>query len=304
MAGSKFFMLFDDLATILDDVAAMSKLATKKTAGIVGDDLALNANQVVGVSANREIPVVWKVFVGSMINKVILIPIAILISVFAPFLITPLLMIGGAFLCFEGLEKVIHKFFHKAEGEKHKQEILAAVKDQNIDLVQFEKDKIKGAVRTDFILSAEIIAIVLGVVAGKPLLTQSIVITVIAVGVTFLVYGLVAAIVKLDDFGLWLKTSANEFKQKMGDFTLWAAPKFMKTLSVVGTIAMFLVGGEIIAHGVPFIHHFVEGLSVHENIDWLLKIFINIGVGLVSGAICVGLFEFFKKIKSNLSKKS
>lgn len=304
MAGSKFFMLFDDLATILDDVAAMSKLATKKTAGIVGDDLALNANQVVGVSASRELPVVWSVFVGSMLNKVILIPIAMLISIFAPFLITPLLMIGGAFLCFEGLEKVIHKLFHKEDAQKHKDDLLAAVKNQQIDLVQFEKDKIKGAVRTDFILSAEIIAIVLGVVAGKPLMTQAIVITLIAVGVTFLVYGLVAAIVKLDDFGLWLKTSANSLKQKIGDFTLWAAPRFMKVLSIVGTIAMFLVGGEIIAHGVPFLHHFVEAISFHESIDWLLKILFNIGVGLVSGAICVGLFELFKKLKLKLSNNS
>jgi predicted DNA repair protein MutK len=278
MASGSLLALLDDIATILDDVALMTKVAAKKsaamaddvsvmtkvaaqkTAGVLGDDLALNAQQVTGVRAEREIPVVWAVCKGSFINKLILVPAALLIGTFAPWAVTPLLMVGGAFLCFEGFEKLAHKFLrapHEVEAE-HESRVLANA-NPAVDLVAFEKDKVKGAVRTDFILSAEIIAITLGTVATAPFMQQLVVLSGIAVIMTAGVYGLVAGIVKLDDLGVWLSTKASSAARALGAGILRAAPWLMKGLSIAGTAAMFLVGGGILVHGVPALHHAVEG---------------------------------------------
>jgi predicted DNA repair protein MutK len=261
MAGTSLLALLDDIATILDDVSVMTKVAAKKTAGVLGDDLALNAEQVTGVKADRELPVVWAVAKGSAVNKAILVPAALAISAFAPWAVTPLLMIGGAFLCYEGFEKLVHKFLHsKREEAQHREALVQAVADEKVDLVAFEKDKIKGAVRTDFVLSAEIIVITLGVVADKPFGTQVAVLCAVAVLMTIGVYGLVAGIVKLDDAGLHLSQRASSSAQAAGRAILWFAPWLMKTLSVVGTAAMFLVGGGILVHGLPVVHHAIEGI--------------------------------------------
>ena len=263
MAVGSLLVLLDDIAMVLDDVAVMSKVALKKTAGVLGDDLALNAEQVSGIKAEREIPVIWAVAKGSLINKLILVPAALAISAFIPWLITPLLMLGGAFLCFEGFEKVAHKFLHSAdENEAHKKEVIEAHHNPDVDMVEFEKDKISGAIRTDFILSAEIIVIALGTVKDQPFLTQSLVVSTIALLVTLVVYGLVAGIVRLDDIGLSLlkenATSAwGNFKRKLGRGVLVFAPFLMKTLTIVGTAAMFLVGGGILVHG---FHSVSEGV--------------------------------------------
>lgn len=259
MAGSSLLALIDDIATILDDVAAMSKVAAKKTAGVLGDDLALNAQQVAGVQADRELPVVWAVAKGSMVNKAILVPSALAISAFAPWAITPLLMLGGAYLCFEGFEKIAHKFLHsKEEDEQHHKELVEAVSNPEIDLVAMEKDKIKGAVRTDFILSAEIIVIALGTVAAAPFSQQVAVLVAIAVAMTVGVYGLVGAIVKMDDAGLYLTQRASGGARLLGRALLSAAPKLMKFLSVAGTAAMFMVGGGILTHGIHALHDAIQ----------------------------------------------
>ncbi|WP_223601965.1 DUF808 domain-containing protein, partial [Pseudomonas sp. A-RE-8] len=262
MAGSSLLVLIDDIATVLDDVALMTKMAAKKTAGVLGDDLALNAQQVSGVRAERELPVVWAVAKGSFINKLILVPSALAISAFVPWLVTPLLMVGGAYLCFEGFEKLAHKFLHsKAEDQAEHAQLVEAVADPAVDLVAFEKDKIKGAVRTDFILSAEIIAITLGTVADAALTQQVIVLSGIAIVMTIGVYGLVAGIVKLDDLGLWLTQKPGQAAKSIGGAILSAAPYMMKSLSVIGTAAMFLVGGGILTHGVPVVHHWIESVT-------------------------------------------
>lgn len=264
MAASSLLALIDDIATVLDDVSVMTKVAAKKTAGVLGDDLALNAQQVTGVKADRELPVVWAVAMGSLRNKVILVPAALAISAFAPWAVIPLLMVGGAYLCFEGFEKLAHKFLHShAEDEAHKAELVQAVSNPEVDIVAFEKDKIKGAVRTDFILSAEIIAITLGTVANAPFMQQVTVLTGIALIMTVGVYGLVAGIVKLDDGGLYLsqRTGTGALKgavRALGRGMLNVAPYLMKTLSVVGTAAMFMVGGSILTHGIPMVHHAIE----------------------------------------------
>jgi predicted DNA repair protein MutK len=262
MAGTSLIALIDDIASILDDVAAMSKVAAKKTAGVLGDDLALNAQQVAGVQADRELPVVWAVAVGSLKNKAILVPAALAISAFAPWAITPLLMVGGAYLCYEGFEKLAHKFLHsKEEDDAHHAELAAAVADPNVDLCALEKEKIQGAVRTDFILSAEIIVIALGTVAGAPFAQQVAVLAGVAVLMTVGVYGIVAGIVKMDDAGLYLSQRTGDGLAALrgfGRLLLAAAPKLMKLLSVLGTAAMFMVGGSILAHGLPFLHHTVE----------------------------------------------
>ncbi len=263
MAGSSLLALIDDIATILDDVAVMSKVAAKKTAGVLGDDLALNAQQVAGVSAERELPVVWAVGVGSLKNKVILVPLALAISAFLPWAITPLLMLGGAYLCFEGFEKLAHKFLHgSAEDEAHHAELSAALADPHIDLVTLEQDKIKGAIRTDFILSAEIIVIALGTVADAGFIKQVAVLSAIAVIMTVGVYGLVAAIVKMDDAGLHLsRTGRIAGVRSLGRLLLNAAPPLMKALAVVGTVAMFMVGGGILTHGTPGAHDLIHTLA-------------------------------------------
>jgi len=298
MAGSSLLVLIDDIAAVLDDVALMTKMAAKKTAGVLGDDLALNAQQVSGVRAEREIPVVWAVAKGSFINKLILVPTALLISAFAPWAVTPLLMLGGAYLCFEGFEKLAHKFLHsKAEDQAEHTQLVEAVADPATDLVAFEKDKIKGAIRTDFILSAEIIAITLGTVADAPLMQQVIVLSGIAIVMTIGVYGLVASIVKLDDLGLWLTQKPGQMARSIGGGILRAAPYMMKSLSVIGTAAMFLVGGGILTHGVPVVHHWIEGVSQSTGgLAWLMPTLLNAVAGVIAGALVLALVSVVGKI--------
>lgn len=287
MAGSSLLTLLDDIATLLDDISVMGKLAAKKTAGVLGDDLSLNAQQVTGVRANRELPVVWGVAKGSLINKVILVPLALLISAFIPWAITPLLMLGGAFLCFEGVEKVLHSL----QARKHKedpqvrQRRLEALANQ--DPMAFERDKVKGAIRTDFILSAEIVAITLGIVAEAPLLNQILILSGIALLVTVGVYGLVGIIVKLDDMGYWLVEKTSSLAQWTGKALLAIAPRLMKVLSIVGTLAMFLVGGGIVVHGIAPLHHAIENLAHGQNgvIASLLPTVANLVLGFIIGAI-------------------
>jgi predicted DNA repair protein MutK len=299
MAGSSLLALIDDIATILDDVAVMSKVAAKKTAGVLGDDLALNAQQVSGVNADRELPVVWAVAKGSMVNKAILVPAALAISAFAPWAVMPLLMIGGAFLCFEGFEKLAHKYLHtEAEDEQHHQEILAAIQDPAVDMVAMEKEKIKGAVRTDFILSAEIIVIALGTVATKTLTEQTMVLITIAVAMTIGVYGLVAAIVKLDDAGLYLSQRGNAAMVAFGKLLLLAAPALMKALAVLGTAAMFMVGGSILAHGIAPLHHFIEhtGAAMPSFLRVVVTSLMDLVVGLIAGAIALGVVTLVQRL--------
>ncbi|WP_430442731.1 MAG: DUF808 domain-containing protein [Pseudomonas piscis] len=291
MAGSSLLVLLDDIAAVLDDVALMTKMAAKKTAGVLGDDLALNAQQVSGVRAEREVPVVWAVAKGSFRNKLILVPAALAISAFAPWLVIPLLMLGGAYLCFEGFEKLAHKFLHsKAQDQAAHDQLIEAVADPATDLVAFEKDKIKGAVRTDFILSAEIIAITLGTVADAPLAQQVVVLSGIAIVMTVGVYGLVAGIVKLDDLGLWMARKPGQLARSVGGAILRAAPYMMKSLSVIGTAAMFMVGGGILTHGVPAAHHLIEELTARSaslvgGFSLLMPTLLNAVAGIIAGAV-------------------
>ncbi|MGV6816691.1 MAG: DUF808 domain-containing protein [Thiotrichales bacterium] len=297
MAVANLLALIDDIATLLDDVSVLTKVAAKKTAGVLGDDLALNAEQVSGVRAERELPVVWAVFKGSLVNKLILVPAALIISAIAPWLITPALMLGGAFLCFEGFEKVAHKFLHsKEEQQTHHAAMVQAVADQSVDMVEFEKNKIKGAIRTDFILSAEIIVITLGAVATAALATRIWVVSIIALVMTMGVYGIVAGIVKLDDAGLHLASQeGSPAKQSLGRGLLRFAPYLMKTLSIVGTIAMFLVGGGILLHGIPGSHdilhaieHAIEQLPVVGHLLAIITpMLVNGLFGLIAGGVIV-----------------
>lgn len=300
MAAANLFALIDDIATVLDDVAMLSKVAAKKTAGVLGDDLALNAQQVSGVDADRELPVVWAVFKGSSLNKLILVPAALAISAFIGWAVTPLLMLGGAFLCFEGFEKLAHRFMHGPEEDRaHHDELVHALADPAVDLLAFEKDKIKGAIRTDFILSAEIVAITLGTVTDQPFLTQLVVLSGVAAVMTIGVYGIVAGIVKLDDLGLYLtrrpgQGALTRLWHSLGAGILKAAPYLMKTLSVAGTAAMFLVGGGILAHGIPPLHHAIESLAASAAalpgaggtvLGALTPTLANAGVGVLAGAL-------------------
>jgi predicted DNA repair protein MutK len=298
MAGSSLLVLIDDIAAVLDDVALMTKMAAKKTSGVLGDDLALNAQQVSGVRAEREIPVVWAVAKGSFLNKLILVPTALLISAFAPWAVTPLLMLGGVYLCFEGFEKLAHTFLHsKAEDQAEHAQLADAVADPATDLVAFEKDKIKGAIRTDFILSAEIIAITLGIVADAQLTQQIIVLSGIAIVMTVGVYGLVAGIVKLDDLGLWLTQKPGQVARSIGGAILSAAPYMMKSLSVIGTAAMFMVGGGILTHGVPVAHHWIESVSQSAGgIAWLMPTLLNALAGIVAGALALVMVSLVRKV--------
>ncbi|PAT32645.1 hypothetical protein CLI92_11505 [Vandammella animalimorsus] len=308
MAFAGLLALLDDIATVLDDVAVMTKVAARKgaamaddvavltkvaaqkSAGVLGDDLALNAQQVTGVASERELPVVWAVAKGSLINKLILVPAALLISAFLPQLITPLLMLGGAFLCFEGAEKILHRWLHRdADAHDHGQA------EPTLD----EAAKIKGAIRTDFILSAEIVAIVLGVVEGRAFAEQAMVLSVLALAMTVLVYGLVAGIVKLDDLGLWLASQRQAWRQGLGKAILWAAPWLMKTLSVVGMAAMFLVGGGILVHGLESVHHAIEHLAQQwtGNPESLWVNTLGNGlVGLVAGLLIVAVVMGVKRL--------
>ena len=310
MAGAGLLVLLDDIAAVLDDVALMTKVAARKTAGVLGDDLALNAQQVSGVRAERELPVVWAVAKGSAKNKCILVPAALLISAVAPWLITPLLMLGGAFLCFEGVEKVVHHFFHnKAEGHKN---TLDALADPDIDITEFEADKIRGAIRTDFILSAEIVVIALGTVQHASLLKQLGVVVSIATVMTVGVYGLVAAIVKLDDAGLYLCADKAQhgfakIKRAVGFGILRCCPYILKTLTVVGTAAMFLVGGSILAHGIPAVHHLVEfaqqllgALPAAGLLTMLTTPLINAVLGILVGAILVLGGSFYQWVRQRI----
>mgnify|MGYP003630793287 FL=1 len=309
MAAANLLALIDDIATILDDVAILSKVAAKKTAGVLGDDLALNAEQVSGVKAERELPVVWAVAKGSFLNKLILVPSALLISAFAPWLIIVLLVIGGLYLCFEGFEKVAHKWLHsKAEREAEHQEKLNALADPTVDLVALEKGKIKGAIRTDFILSAEIVVIVLGTVQAEPLSTQIIVVSLLAIAITVGVYGLVAGIVKLDDAGLYMlrksvSGSFNRLQRFVGRSLLIIAPLLMKSLAIIGTAAMFLVGGGIVVHSVPFVHHVVANVltqfsGVGSTINAILPILADGIVGIVAGGLVLLIVSLMGKLVS------
>jgi uncharacterized protein len=299
MAGSSLLALLDDIATVLDDVAVLTKVAAKKTAGVLGDDLALNAQQVTGVAAERELPVVLAVARGSALNKAILVPAALAISALAPWAITPLLMIGGGFLCYEGFEKLAHQLLHsKQEDDSHHAELVQALADPKVDLVAFEKDRIKGAVRTDFILSAEIVAITLGTVAASPFGTRVAVLSGVALLMTVGVYGLVAGIVKLDDAGLYLLQQSGRLQQSLGRGILKAAPWLMKGLSVAGTAAMFLVGGGILTHGVPALHHLIEDLAHGAGavLGALVPLLSDAVVGVVAGAVVLGVVTAVKRV--------
>jgi predicted DNA repair protein MutK len=311
MAGSSLFALIDDIATLLDDVSLMTKVAAKKTAGVLGDDLALNAQQVSGVNADRELPVVWAVAKGSLVNKAILVPAALAISALESWLhgkgyniplVTPLMMLGGAFLCFEGVEKLAHKFLHgKDEDDKHRDELKKAVQDASVDMVAFEKDKIGGAIRTDFILSAEIIVISLGTLAGRTFTEQLLTLVAIALVMTIGVYGLVAGIVKLDDAGLALNRDTGDsgwarFKRSLGAGILRSAPYLMKFLSVAGTAAMFLVGGSILVHGIPPLHHFIEPYT-QGALGTLVSMLFDAAVGILAGSVVVAVVMLFSRLR-------
>jgi predicted DNA repair protein MutK len=299
MAGSSLLALIDDITSLLDDVAVLSKVAVKKTSGVVGDDLALNAEQVTGFAAERELPVVWAVAKGSFVNKLILVPAALVISAFAPALVIPLLMVGGIFLCYEGFEKVTHKLLHAKEDAAHKAELSAALVDIEVDLVALEKERIKGAIRTDFILSAEIVVIALGTMATEPMLNQIGALSAIGILITVLVYGLVAAIVKLDDLGLQLHAAGGAFRP-FGAFILRLAPLLLRTLTVVGTAAMFMVGGNIIAHGVSAIEHVVADAALAVGggvLGTLLKTLLDALVGVIAGGIVVGVLAIPRLFK-------
>lgn len=308
MAGASLFTLLDDIAALLDDVAVLTKVAAKKTAGVLGDDLALNAQQVTGVSANRELPVVWAVAKGSLVNKAILVPAALAISALEAWLrsrgynvplIVPLMMLGGGFLCYEGVEKLAHHFLHPAGEDQQKQaERRQALADGTVDMVGWEKDKIKGAIRTDFILSAEIIVLTLGVVVGAAsgFVEQLTTLAVVALAMTAFVYGLVAGIVKLDDAGLYLARLGGA-RAAFGRLLLAGAPWLMKFLSVAGTAAMFLVGGGILVHNVPALHHWVLEHGGDGQWAWLVNALANVLVGMVIGALVLGAVTLVQKLR-------
>lgn len=299
MAGASLLTLLDDIAAVLDDVALMSKMAAKKTAGVLGDDLALNAQQVSGVASEREIPVVWAVAKGSFKNKLILVPSALLISAFIPWLIMPLLLIGGLFLCFEGAEKILEKLFPHAHQHEEKKEEL----NTGESVEEYEKRKVAGAIRTDFILSAEIIVIALGTVTGSSIVTQILVVSLIAVLMTIGVYGLVAGIVKLDDLGFYLERTSNGegLKAKLGGALVAFAPKLMKMLAVVGTAAMFLVGGGIVVHNVPAIHHLIEPIIMdfrgHTIATAIVPTLLNGVIGVIAGLVVIAAWTLVEKVR-------
>jgi hypothetical protein len=304
MAASSLLALIDDIASVLDDVAILTKVAAKKTAGVLGDDLALNAQQVAGVQADRELPVVWAVAKGSLANKAILVPLALAISAWAPWAVTPLLMIGGAYLCFEGFEKLAHRFLHsRAEDVSQHDELVKAMADPAVDLVTFEREKIKGAIRTDFILSAEIIVIALGTVAASPFGTRLAVLAGISLLMTVGVYGLVAGIVKLDDLGLaWSRLAQRDppsrLRPAIGTLLLRVAPWLMKGLSVAGTAAMFLVGGGILVHGLPALHQAVDAIVQSQGglAGTLLPLLVDALVGIAIGAIVLALVALGRRM--------
>ncbi|MDO8176758.1 MAG: DUF808 domain-containing protein [Undibacterium sp.] len=318
MAGASLLTLLDDIASVLDDVAAMTNMAAKKTAGVLGDDLALNAEQVSGVSANRELPVVWAVAVGSFKNKVILVPLALGLSAVAPWAIAPLLMAGGAYLCYEGFEKLAHKFLHsKAEDQAHRAEILQAVTHVEVDMVAFEKEKIKGAIRTDFVLSGEIIIITLGAVASAAFSSQVAVLCAIAIIMTIGVYGFVGLIVKLDDIGLYLKQKQGSkalgwLRLAVGNGLLAFAPRLMKSLTVIGTIAMFLVGGGILTHQISPAHHFIENTTLAASavgniggfLQAIMPSLLNVLAGVIAGAAVLVTVTLLRRVYAKVKPQT
>jgi len=309
MAGTSLLLLIDDITAVLDDVAMMSKTAAQKTTGVLGDDLALNAQQVSGIRAERELPVVWAVAKGSFKNKLILVPAALGLSAVAPWSIAPILMVGGAYLCMEGFEKIAHPFLHQAEEEENHQKLLETLHQPDLDMETFEKEKIEGAIRTDFILSAEIIVIALGTVAESSFMTQVIVVSGIAAAITVGVYGIVAAIVKMDDAGLYLMQTASEGKRGaprrlIGQGLLSFAPKLMRILTVVGTAAMFLVGGSILLHGYPESHHIIENAVSQVKtlpymgsiLGWITPLLLEALSGIIAGAAVVAVLSVLSSI--------
>lgn len=307
MASSSLFALIDDIATLLDDVAVLTKVAASKTAGVIGDDLALNAQQVAGVRADRELPVVWTVAKGSFVNKLILVPTALAISAWVPWLVQPLLMLGGAYLCFEGAEKLAHKYLHsKSEDAAHHADLVHAVADPTIDIVQFEKDKIRGAIRTDFVLSAEIIVITLGTVAGAAFAKQVSVLSVIAIAMTVGVYGVVAGIVKLDDLGVHLSQRTSRAARQLGRAIVFLAPYLMKALSVIGTAAMFLVGGGILIHGIPALHHAIAGFvqATGGTAGTLASFAADAAAGVLAGIVVLGVVTLARRLKPGHTAKA
>ena len=312
MAGASLLALIDDIASVLDDVALMTKVAAKKTAGVLGDDLALNAQQVSGVRAERELPVVWAVAVGSLKNKLILVPAALVISRFMPSAVMPLLMLGGIYLCFEGAEKLTHRWLHGRDDDdaQHTRQ-LALLAEDNVDLPALEADKIKGAIRTDFVLSAEIVVIALGTVADQSFGTQVVVLSGIGLIMTVGVYGVVAGIVKMDDIGLHLLTKSGALAQTIGKGLLLAAPRLMKALTVIGTAAMFLVGGGILTHGIPPPHHLIEHLAglagsiagVGSVFKALLPPLLDVLAGVVAGGLALLGVRGFAAIRAALGRQ-
>jgi uncharacterized protein len=309
MAGASLLTLIDNIATLLEDISVLSKVAVSKTAGVLGDDLALNAQQVHGLDADRELPVVWAVAKGSLVNKAILCPSALALNFIAPWAVIPLLVIGGIYLCFEGVEKIFHKYLHGKEDEQHQDQLVVALADEKVDMVAFEKERIQGAVRTDFVLSAEIIVITLGLIAKEPFWTEVAVMVAISLIMTVGVYGLVGGIVKLDDLGLAMSKAKGESffsrsRRWLGGLLVQAAPKLLKLLSIVGTIAMFTVGGGIIAHGIPRLgeplHHFAEHAGELTHLGWVMETLVatvlNIVVGLLFGAAALLGVEGVKRM--------
>lgn len=305
MAGASLLVLIDDIASVLDDVALMTKVAAKKTAGVLGDDLALNAEQVSGVRAERELPVVWAVAVGSLKNKLILVPAALAISAFIPWAVTPLLMIGGFYLCLEGVEKLAHKWLHAPEEDAaHHAEALAALADENVDMAAFETDKIKGAIRTDFVLSAEIIVIALGTVADQAFSSQVAVLAGIGLIMTVGVYGIVAGIVKMDDIGFHLLKKTSATARFIGQGLVLAAPKLMKALTVIGTAAMFMVGGGILSHGLPPVHHGIEQMAAMTGmLSGVVSLALDVVVGLIGGALALAVVKGIAKLAAAVKGK-
>ena len=307
MAAANLLALLDDIATLMDDIATMSKVAAQKTAGVLGDDLAVNADQVQGVKADRELPVVWAVAKGSLFNKAILVPAALAISAFVPSLITVLLVLGGLYLCFEGAEKLLHKYLPHEDEEKTREARIEALTHEDVDMVAFEKDKIKGAIRTDFILSAEIIVIALGTVTDATLTTQIGVLVALSLAITLGVYGLVAALVKMDDVGLYmlrksLTGSMNTLQRFIGRALLVAAPALMKTLAVVGTVAMFLVGGGILTHSIGFLHIITDWFTaLIPDASLVMSILADGVVGIAAGVIIALVVTMLSQFRSKAS---
>lgn len=305
MAGASLLTLLDDIASLLDDIAVMTKVAVKKTAGVLGDDMALNAEQVAGVHAERELPVIWAVAMGSLKNKAVLVPAALIISAFIPWAVMPLLMLGGLYLCYEGAEKLAHRWFVKPNRNSQQAPASEVLVPPHFQNASFESDKVKGAIRTDFVLSAEIIIIALGSVANRPFLTQAMVLVAVGFVMTIGVYGFVAGIVKLDDVGIFLLAKKQSWRQTLGKALLFIAPAIMKLLTAAGTVAMFLVGGGILTHGVETLQHTLENaLAGIEPMTAMAVALVQAGIGVLSGFILLGIFRLIRKLHPRFAQRS